>query len=80
MVYSNWYGVVAPKRTPEENVRKLYASFKRVLEENRKFVEDRVANMSLKLAFLDPEEFGNALKAENETVKKIVKELMAAGK
>ena len=78
--YSNWYGVVAPKRTPEEIVKKLYGSFKRVLEENRKFIEDRVANMSLNLAFLGPEEFGNTLKEENEAVKKIVKELMAASK
>lgn len=78
--YSNWYGVVVPRRTPEEIVKKLYGSFKKVLEGNRKFIADRVGNMSLKLAFLGPEEFGDTLKGENAAVRKIVKELMAAGK
>jgi tripartite-type tricarboxylate transporter receptor subunit TctC len=80
IVYSNWYGILAPKRTPEEIVRKIYASFKKGIEDHRNFIEERVANMSLKLVFLGPEEFTHTLKAENEAVKKIVKELMTSRK
>jgi len=80
VLYSQWFGILAPKKTPEEIVRKIYLSLKKVLDENRKFVEDRVANISLRVAFLGPEEFAAALKGENETAKKIVKDLMAAGK
>ena len=78
--YSNWYGVVVSRKTSEEIVKKLFGSFKRVLEEHRTWIEQRVANMSLNLGFLGPEEFGNTLRGENESVKKIVKELMAANK
>ncbi len=80
IVYSNWYGILVPRRTPEEVVRKIYTSFKKVIEDYRTFIEDRVANMSLKLVFLGPEEFANTLKAENEAVKKVVKDLMATRK
>lgn len=80
VVYSNWYGILAPKKTPEEIVQKIYTSFRKVIEDHRSFIEARVANMSLKMVFLGPEEFANALKVENEAVKKIVKDLMASGK
>lgn len=80
VIYSNWYGMLAPKRTPGEIVKKLYGSFKKVIEENRQFVEDRAANMSLKVAFVGLEEFASILKGENEAVKKVVQELQATGK
>lgn len=80
VVYSNWWGLVAPQRTPEEIVKKVSVSFNRAIEDNKKFIDDRLANMSLKLAFLGPEEFAAALKRENEIVKKIIKELQATGK
>ena len=80
VIYSNWYGMLAPKKTPEEIVRKLYSSFKRVVAENRQFVEDRSANMSLKVAFVGLEEFAAILKSENEAVKKVVRELQGSGK
>lgn len=80
LVFSSWHGMVVPKKMPEEIFNKLLAAFKRVLDENRKSIEERLANMSLMLDFAGPAEFAASLKGENEAVKKIVKELMATAK
>ncbi len=80
VVYSNWYGIVGPKNLPKEILKELHEAFKKVIEDNRKFIEERLTNLSLMLDFQGPEEFsGAALKGENEVVKKVVKELMSSG-
>ena len=80
VIYFQWHGILAPKKTPEAITKQLYFSLKKVLEANRQFIEDRLANISLQVDFLGLEEFAAFLKEENERAKKIVKELQAAGK
>ena len=80
VVYSNWYGIVAPRKTPNEIVKRLYDASKKVLDGNRKYIEERVTGLALILDFQGPEEFAATLKRENEGVKKVVKELKATEK
>ena len=61
-------------------MKQLYFSLKKVLDANQKFIEDRLANISLQVDFLGLEEFAVFLKEQNETAKRIGKELQAAGK
>ena len=80
VVHSSGYGIVAPRKTPDEIVKRLYDTSKKVLDENRKYIEERVAELALILDFQGPEEFAATLKKENEDVKKVVKELKATEK
>ena len=71
---------MAPRKTPDEIVKRLYDASKKVLDENREYIEKRVAGLSLILDFQGPEEFAATLKRENEGVKIVVKELKASAK
>lgn len=75
-----WYGLMGPKGTREEVVKVIYGASKKVMENQRPFIEDRMAKSSLTVDFLSPEEFANELRSENEAMKNIVKELMKADK
>jgi tripartite-type tricarboxylate transporter receptor subunit TctC len=76
VVLYTWYGFMVPKGTPEEVIKTIYMACKKVVEEHRDFIEDRLGKMSFKLDFLSPEEFASEVKAENEIMKNIIKDLM----
>lgn len=75
-----WYGFLAPKGTPEEVVKTIYTACKKIVENHKSFIEDRLEKMSLTLDFSGPEEFAKEIHAENEIMKKIVNDLMPPSK
>jgi tripartite-type tricarboxylate transporter receptor subunit TctC len=75
VVYTVWYGWMAPKGISKEVVNSVYAGARKVLENYRPFLEDRLKNLFVELDFAGPEEFAKDVKAENEDVKKILKDL-----
>jgi tripartite-type tricarboxylate transporter receptor subunit TctC len=80
VLFSFWYGLVVPKGTPEEVVRTINTACKKVVDDHKDFIEDRLGKMSLKLAFLKTEEFAEEVKVQNEALKKIFKDLMKFNK
>lgn len=71
-----WYGLLAPKGTSDEVVKKIYGACKKILDDHRKSVEDQLDNLSLELDFAGPEQFAKEIKEENDMMGKIVKDLM----
>jgi tripartite-type tricarboxylate transporter receptor subunit TctC len=71
---------LAPKGTPEEVVKTIYTACKKIVENHKSFIEDRLEKMSLTLDFSGPEEFAKEIHAENEIMKKIVNDLMPPSK
>lgn len=80
VVHVVFYGLLAPKGTSEEVVRTISAGLKKVVDQNKEFIEDRLDKMSLNLDFLMPREFDMALKEYNEEWGKIIKDLMKSMK
>lgn len=75
-----WWGVFAPKRTPKEVAGTLYNAFKKVVENQRSFLDDRLGKLSLSLEFLSPEESAKELNAEYTTMKNIFHDLNKSSK
>jgi tripartite-type tricarboxylate transporter receptor subunit TctC len=80
VIYDIWYGLLAPKGTPGEVVNTIYTASKKVVENHKGFIEDRLEKMSLLLKFARPEEFNHDLRAENEVMKGVIKDLMRSTK
>lgn len=76
VVFTVWFGLLAPKGTPEEVTNTIYIAFKKAIDNHKRFIEDRLENLSLKMGFLSPDEFAKEIKAEYEFRKRIVKDLM----
>jgi tripartite-type tricarboxylate transporter receptor subunit TctC len=75
VVYFLWYGLMAPKGTSEEVIKTISGACKKLIQEQPKHIEDRLEKLSLKLVFLNPEEFAKETKDEYEYMKKIIEEL-----
>jgi tripartite-type tricarboxylate transporter receptor subunit TctC len=73
---SVWYGLLAPKGTSDEVVKTIYEACKKILDDHRKSVEDQLDKLSLELDFSAPGDFVKEIKEENDTMAKIVKDLM----
>lgn len=72
IVFSTWYGLFAPKGTPAGVIKTFYAASKKVVEDHKNDIQNQLDKMSLKLVALNPEEYANKLKVENDHIKKIV--------
>jgi len=75
VIYPVWYGLFAPKGTPEEVVKTIYKGLEKVVENHKNFIEDRLEKVSLNLDVVNPEEFAKEVKVLNESLKKILKDL-----
>ena len=71
-----WFGFMAPKGTPEEAVRTIAAACKKVIENHGNIIEGQLAKMSLNLDFAEPEEFAKDVKAENDALAPVIKDLV----
>ncbi len=78
VIFYTWYGLMAPKGVPEEVRQTLYAAFRKVLEDHRNYVEDRLSKMALTLDFMSPQDFARDLKQEYETMKNLLPDLKKA--
>ncbi len=78
--FSGWYGLVAPKGTPEEVIKIIIVALNRVVQDHRNFIDDRLRKLMLNLEFVTGEEFGKVIKAENEIYKKVIHELKKTSK
>jgi tripartite-type tricarboxylate transporter receptor subunit TctC len=76
VVLTNWYALMAPRRTPPEVVKAILNGCEKVLEEHKGFVADRVQQLALRMAFLNTEQFTNQLRAERDVMREIVKDLL----
>jgi tripartite-type tricarboxylate transporter receptor subunit TctC len=70
-----WVGLLAPKGVPEEVVKTIHTTCKKIVENQKSVIEDRLEKMSLLLDVLGPQEFANELKAEGATMKGIFNDL-----
>jgi tripartite-type tricarboxylate transporter receptor subunit TctC len=76
VVHVVFYGLLAPKGTPEEVVRTISTGLKKVVDQDKDFIEGLLDKMSLNLNFLMPKEFAATLKEYNEEWGKIIRDLM----
>ncbi len=70
-----YYGVWAPKGTPEPIIKKLYQAFKRASEENRDQSAKILAGAEQAPYFLAPAEVGKLFQADNIFYRKILGEM-----
>jgi len=68
-----WRGLAAPKGTPPEVVQKLHDAFKKGMEDPA-FVKS-ATDMTVKLAYSGPVEFGKMMAADHERYAKLVPEI-----
>ena len=65
----------APKKTPKEDIHKIYNAFKKVFEENGPEIEKTYEKFDLRLNFLDPEQTEKYSQGEYEFLKKSLERL-----
>jgi tripartite-type tricarboxylate transporter receptor subunit TctC len=68
-----WRGLVAPKGTPPEVIKKLHEAFKKGMEDPA-FIKN-AKDMAVNLHYLGPEEFGKLMAQDHEFYGKLIKEL-----
>jgi len=68
-----WRGLVAPKGTPPEVIKKLHEAFKKGMEDPA-FIKN-AKDMAVNLHYLGPEEFGKLMVQDHEFYGKLIKEL-----
>lgn len=68
-----WRGLVAPKGTPSDVIKKLHESFKKAMEDPA-FVKN-ARDMAINLHYLGPEQFGQLMARDHEFYGKLIKEM-----
>ena len=68
---SNWFGIVAPKNTPNEIVAKLNREINAGLADSK--TKTRLANLGGASLTTSPDEFGNLIADETEKWAKVVR-------
>ncbi|HET7671364.1 MAG TPA: tripartite tricarboxylate transporter substrate-binding protein, partial [Burkholderiales bacterium] len=68
----NWYGYMAPAKTPKDVVDRLHREISKALANPK--VIDQLAKTGVEPAAMTPEEFGRYLKREYDTWGKVVKQ------
>ena len=68
----NWYGYLAPARTPKEVIDRLHREIAKALANPK--VIDQLAKTGVEPAAMTPDEFGRYLKREYDTWGKVVKQ------
>jgi tripartite-type tricarboxylate transporter receptor subunit TctC len=66
-----WVGILGPKGLPEQAVKTIHTTGKKIVEDNKRIIEDRLEKMSLMLDFLGPQEYAAEMKREGATMKGI---------
>jgi tripartite-type tricarboxylate transporter receptor subunit TctC len=72
-VMGMWRGLIAPKGTPPDVVKKLHDAFKQGMEDPT--FKKNAKDMAVNLSYLGPEAFGKLMAADHEFFGKLVKEI-----
>jgi tripartite-type tricarboxylate transporter receptor subunit TctC len=72
-VMGMWRGLVAPKGTPPDVIRKLHEVFKKAMDDP--VFKKNAKDMSVELHYLGPEDFGKMMAYDNEFYGKLVKDI-----
>jgi len=75
IVFATYTGVLAPEGTPKEVINTVSGAFKKVADEHRSFIEDRVEKLGVRLDFGGPEDYNKALRLDHERIKAVLKDL-----
>jgi tripartite-type tricarboxylate transporter receptor subunit TctC len=67
------YGFVGPKEMPKEIVNALHSAAKKVLDNDRSFISERLDKLGAEIFFQAPEQYGANLKAQSTYFQKVVK-------
>lgn len=78
VVFGVWYGILAPKDTPDEVVNKLSDAIKKASEDPK--VQDAWKKLYLVPAYLNPQEFSARIKKDAETNQKVLEAIGMAKK
>jgi tripartite-type tricarboxylate transporter receptor subunit TctC len=68
-----WRGLIAPKGTPGDVIKKLHDAFKKGMDDPA--FKDKAKDMSVKLSYMGPEDFGKLMAHDHEFFGKLVKEI-----
>lgn len=68
-----WRGLVAPKGTPPDAIKKLHDAFKQGMDDP--VFKKNATDMAVNLSYLSPEAFGKLMASEHEFFGKLVKEI-----
>ena len=80
VVFPAWYGLLGPKGISKEVVEKIYSASRKVVEQHKKFIDDRLRQSGFELFLMGPEEMARECRAESEIVSRIFKDLVAKPK
>jgi tripartite-type tricarboxylate transporter receptor subunit TctC len=72
-VMGMWRGLVAPKGTPPDAVKKLHEAFKQGMDDP--VFQKNAKDMAINLSYLGPEAFGKLMASDNEFFGKLIKEM-----
>jgi tripartite-type tricarboxylate transporter receptor subunit TctC len=67
------YGLLAPKGTPKEVVETLQGSLKKVVDQHKNFLEDRLEKLGAQIGFMGPDEYTEFLRGQYGYFDKILK-------
>lgn len=74
---TSWGGIVVPKNTPEERVKKLHDAFKKALDSQE--VRDSIKNIGGQITYLDGDSWRKKIVEERNVNEKLIAELRAQG-
>lgn len=69
------YGLLAPKETPKEVIETIHLAAKRVVEDHRAFIIERLDRLGAQIGFAGPEEYKSWLKNQHNIFDKVLKDL-----
>jgi len=80
VVFGAWHGFFAPRGTPQEVITTFSTALEKVVQDNRKFFEDRMRTLSGLLDFAGQAEFTRDVNDEYNALKEIVPGMIKAAK
>ena len=73
--YAGVVGLVGPKGIPEGVLKTIYNACDKTVEVHKKEIEDKLRNISVRLAYMKGEEFGKFQNSLNYKIKEVVEDL-----
>lgn len=68
-----FYGLLAPKETPKEVIETLHLALKKVVEDHKDFLDDRLGKLGAQVGFLGPKQYAEFLRGQYDYFDKVLK-------